>query len=958
MTQDRFKEENILVGFSDIVLIFKRKRLKIIFSTLFCGLAAALYVLGSSPLFMSEATFREKSKTQTETSKSLSLALILGNQEGSENAAISLLKSRKLMEQVIINRGLQAEIRPSGYSFSFFKNIYDNLSVEWAYLTNSMNPSLSDHVDPISIKNIRYDGETPVHLHFLFISDHSFKIMTPNFKEIGIGHLGTAFNGSNFSFTVTQENNENLKGKKFDLKLVSMKVKAQELIKNLQIWSDNSDKSLLKLTFYNPSRKEASAFLNDLMLSYIEYLKVEQKRIGDEQINYLHKRQEEEALKLKQIMEEHALAISSNMTTMESLFLTQQTYTQRLLLIDLELKRLQRSFSEGVVYYDKYADGPDTHVINQILAEIRGYKQQADSIDVALRQMQPEDTIAKNTTFIKQIAEIETIQTNFKEAKNLLAILEQGQSFPADSALIQNPKYNIKDWIQMHQKTLKTGNGEEREDREKKFKAYLLNMLHLFEVEDKLVNGRITHQQNALLDFQGIDLPTADKLYISYSNSLSDIESEILYHQFIIDQMQDKAFEPSSLSSFLIDPVSHDIIVKASDLILRLKDQGNRSQKELDRLKDDLEQQRNFLLMHVKQKLQLLQLREKLYKEKILSLQNTQLDLIHQKVSVLEKHLSDYITNRIENFKQEKFSIEHQQLSLKADMEKMPSKWASEKLIDLHLDMSRKMIEEITKLVESKNISTHLDITQSSPLDKALPPLHPQNSKLIVFALVGSLIGGLLSCGFIVMTTVYKGVPATESNLRMLGCSVAGAVSKNIKLNRDLSDIDLETLRRIIVQLKIYKNRTEGGQSLLLMISKGPDYSHQISLLLSKSGSKVLRIFNDGTIKESEPGLFHYLEGKLSLSLISQGKNYDYIQSEKKPQFFDELLISPRFEHLIQKLKQDYDWIIFVTTYSPCTGEGESLMNLFDHSAVTVDKESIQDLSICFSKERVTFVFS
>src|SRR5262249_41673901 len=149
---------------------------------------------------------------------------------------------------------------------------------------------------------------------------------------------------------------------------------------------------------------------------------------------------------------------------------------------------------------------------------------------------------------------------------------------------------------------------------------------------------------------------------------------------------------------------------------------------------------------HVEQMLKLLKLREELFKEKLFSIQNMQLELIHQKISVLQKHLNAYISSRISNLKQEKSSIELQQQALKQEMGKLPNKWASEQLVELHLEMTQKLIEEIAKLVESKNISTNLDVTQSAPLDKSLSPIHPQSPNLLIFALLGCIGGCALAC--------------------------------------------------------------------------------------------------------------------------------------------------------------------------------------------------------------------
>lgn len=930
--------EKNTITFSDLLLILNRSKFKIGMCAAIFSVTACLIILVSPPMYIAEATFREKSKTQTETSKNLSLALIFGNQEGSENAAISLMKSRKLLERVILQLGWQGEMQKKGISFSWIANGIGNLKAEWDFLSGSMTSSLAEKSSPLVAKEIVYEGEIPINLHIHFNSQGSFKVSDSRGHEIGVGNIDELFKVKQFSFQIISRDGEKIsEGLEYNLKIFPMKVIVEKILKNLQIWSDHNDKSLLRLKFYNQSKAGASLFLNTLMSVYVEYLKSEQQRIVDEQINYLHKRQDVEAQKLKKILEEHAQALSSNMATMESLSLTQQNYTQRLLLIDLELSRLKLAREQGLVYYDRYADGVDTDVINRILGEIREYKQQADTIDIALRQDRTEDMRVKSVVFAKQMDEIQAIQKNSKEAKNILAAIEQGKSFPIEGPLVQNPKYTIKDWIQALQNPLK----ECKDDCEEKFKVYLANMLHLFDVEEKLANERLTHQQNIQPDFQGIDLNTANQLYMGYSKNLNEIEASIVHHEFIIDQMKDQSFEPSSLSSFLTDPVSQDIIIKSSNLILKLKDQMNRSQKELDRIKEDLDQQRTFLLMHVKQMLQLLQLREKLNKEKILGIQNIQLELIHQKISVLEKHLNDYIGSRIANFKQEKHSIEQQRLSLKKEMEKMPNKWASEKLIDLHLEMSQKMIEELSKLVESKNISTRLDVTQSAPLDHALPSIHPQNTNLIIFALLGCIAGSFVYCGFVLLQTVYKGIPATLQNLKSQGGHVVGSLSKKCGANQKLSNTDVETLRFLSIHLSNGRNEKKEGQSLLLMLSTGVDYVEHFLRLLAKNRVKILYLKGN----QQTGGLFDYLEGKADVYDVCKGSDYDTIALGENVGGAYELLTGKHFKDFVQSLRLHYDWIIYASVCTPTSGEGKVLLQVFDHAVVSVTNETIQDIT-------------
>ncbi len=192
--------------------------------------------------------------------------------------------------------------------------------------------------------------------------------------------------------------------------------------------------------------------------------------------------------------------------------------------------------------------------------------------------------------------------------------------------------------------------------------------------------------ENPSLEYQGIDLESAGSLYIDYNKKLNELEARQREYAFLISQMHDPHFEISSLSTVLNDHVSTGMIQKASQLVLDLKDRNNRSDKELEQLKEDLALQRGFLQMHLEQISQLNKLYSKLYEEKIYSLLNVKLELIEQEIAISEKNLQGYIATRMENLKQERSIIENHRKELHLEMAALPKKWAAEKLIEQNLE--------------------------------------------------------------------------------------------------------------------------------------------------------------------------------------------------------------------------------------------------------------------------------
>ena len=98
MPDDHKKEPDFLLSFSDLVRVLKKGKKRIVYTgAVFCCLGI-LYALTRPIEYRSDATFREKGITQSSMSKSLSSFLFNGG-EGNESEAVTLMKSRKLMEQ-------------------------------------------------------------------------------------------------------------------------------------------------------------------------------------------------------------------------------------------------------------------------------------------------------------------------------------------------------------------------------------------------------------------------------------------------------------------------------------------------------------------------------------------------------------------------------------------------------------------------------------------------------------------------------------------------------------------------------------------------------------------------------------------------------------------------------------------------------------------------------------------
>ncbi|MFI5342737.1 MAG: hypothetical protein ACHQUC_00785 [Chlamydiales bacterium] len=945
MERDNKQNEQVPVSLSDCWRLCKRYKRQIFLATGLLALAGAVIALAKPIEYQVEGTFREKSPKSANVNSSLIDLIITGNMSHSlENEAVSILKSQKIIHPVINKMNLQATIARKQDLDSFFNRIKSHSIVEYFLLSRKEYPGLADPHCPLQVDSIVYNLEKPLSFKVVFPDDDQhYHLLGLDDRVVGSGEINIPYLSEELQFTLKCAHQQLDNRSIYVLSFWPLHLMTAKMKKKLQIESDINDKNLLKITFKHRDRHLAAQFINTLMVSYQDYLKKDHDRQAALQLGYLKEKRGETKQHLEELMSKHAAALSEELSSsgfadsgkeMEFMAQSQHEFKERLIFNELEIKRLQNVQMGKCVYYDQYSrNAGDHNIINSVLKEIRELQQQRDALALALKKshlLNPENL---KLAFQQQHAELAEVQLHLREIDEILHAFQYGADLNRASRLYNDPGFLVKAWHQRME-----GQKGNRQEYEAQFHAYLYNLKRLFSVHEKIIKERLTHQQDPSFEYQGIHLNTAQELYLDYSKRLNDLEAKKRENAFLIHQMQDPNFEITSLSTVLSDSVSSEMIQKASHLLLELKDQNNRSDKEQMQLKEELNLERGFLLMHLQQTNQLLLLNQQLVEEKIFSLQNMTLELIHQQISVLEKNLHDYIETRLENLKQERFIIEQQMDQLHQEMAALPKRWANEKLLQQNLEINELMVQEVAKMVESKNISHQLELIQSAPLDAAIAPIHPLSSGVILYSVLGALIGGLLSFSAILGKSLSNGIIASTANLKLMGQHVSGPLSS-------VENANLETLRRLQSFMSDHQ-LADGEQSLLLIEGRGPDYSADLADLFIKKGKKVVRLFLvfDRPAESDQPGLLQYLEGQVSFPVIHRHPLGDYIESGGVTSFSNELLTRDLFSALLMKLKEDYDWIIAVSPALPSSAEAESLTALFPLVAVTIFDETLQQL--------------
>lgn len=966
MNTHQDQENKFFLSIADILSLFRQSKKKILYGALLLGLIGILWALITPIHYQAEGTFREKNMKSNQSLSSSVLQVISGAALVEENSeATSLMTSRKILKEVIEKLNLQANLEAIADRETIPKTIKNNLKLVAAEFSLSPQPVLPDLCCPLTIKTMQYTGELPLKLRIDLKQDQHFEVFDIlNSKQLlGKGKLGKPFEFKELSITlVPTDSTQPISSLSFILNVNSLTKTVNVLSKILKVETSKLDKGLLTFKCKHRQRQLASEIINVLMGSYQAYLKKYQQEMAFNQLDYLSLRQDQLTQNLTDLMKNHADLLAEDLShsgfiesdkEMDFLAKSQYEYKQKLLDNELEIKRLTHIKPNNLAYYDRHSNNEGApEVINSILSEMRSLKQERDSLEIELQKKPLHQEVNLQQSFEQHLNELKEVQEYLKELKDISDQYEKGNAPNPDSKLLNDSRFLLKGWFERLQNMQKDHATHWKETHEN-FQFYLTNLQRLFGVHERILQERLTHQQNPSGEYQGISLELATSLYLEYSKNLVQMEGTIRQNLFFINQIEDPNFELTSLSSGLTDPVSSMMIHKASILVLNLRDQNNQSVREQERIKDELNLQRTFLTLHLKQMVQLMELNKQLMDEKIFALQNVSLELIHQRISLLEKNLQDYLTSRLNNLHQERLLIKRHLESIHSDMALLPRKWVSEQILQQAVITNQRIVEEITKLVESKNISHNLEIIRSAPIDLSIPPVYPELPRVFLLGFLGFMLGGSLGSCFVLVKGLSQGLKVSAENLELMGYHYSGELITPLS-SQPLQGKNFNTLRRLqtyfdtSVRIGTHSSVSREAEILLLIEGQGPDYATDLADLFLKRGCRVLTIdLNFAKEKEKNVlGLLDYLQGAISTPPIQKGGHGDEMAAGGMNHFAIEMLGSPLFNKLIEQLKPHYDWILAVSHALPTSMEAESLLTLFPYAAITLTQEKTNEIDM------------
>ncbi len=389
-------------------------------------------------------------------------------------------------------------------------------------------------------------------------------------------------------------------------------------------------------------------------------------------------------------------------------------------------------------------------------------------------------------------------------------------------------------------------------------------------------------------DLEGIDLEMANRLYLTHADKLNTIEINQRQNNFILEQLKDPYFEISSISGAVQDGVTADIIKRSAHAALELKETDYRSQREQERTRRELAQEREFLIAHLTQTNHLQELQKDFLREKIRYTQEVMLRLIEQELAAADRQLADFVAGRGLQLRQERAAALDTVADIRQQMVQIPKVWASEVLLEQISTTNSKLAEEVSKLVETKNIAHNLEVIQSGPLDYAMTPLAPRPPHVTIISLLGLFTGAFLSTLVILFKELMQGVPASRTNLSEVGLQVTAEIAKRPSK---------ATLKNLFLRLQ-YALCRQKTSVILALTGSGPDYTIKWVDSLQKAGTKALRI---GENELARPNLKEWLKAEYAqyeVVIATSSARADSIEGKMLMDYFDNIAVSIRNERI------------------------------------------------------------
>lgn len=329
---------------------------------------------------------------------------------------------------------------------------------------------------------------------------------------------------------------------------------------------------------------------------------------------------------------------------------------------------------------------------------------------------------------------------------------------------------------------------------------------------------------------------------------------------------------------------------------------------------------------------------------------------IDRQIDATKKVLNENIESSKQNIFREISNVEKDLRQVEKEVQKLPSSQQGLLKIERRFNISQQTYDLFlakrneAKLIKASNVSDILIIDEAK--DVGNPKIGPNNQLNYVMAVFFGLGVPLVYIFFLVLLDNRINTP--EDIERLTDLPLIGLVGKSKK--GDLSTLEQpnsiisESFRNIRTSLQFIfmNNELEGCKTIMVTSSfsgEGKTFNAiNLASVLSIGGKKTAvvgldlrkpKIHKNFEIVENI-GVSTYITGQNTYEEITQSSgydNFDIVASGKIPPNPSEMLISQKMQELMQRLKEDYEYVILDT---PPIGLVSDALNLIKYADATL----------------------
>ncbi len=858
------------ISFSDLRRLYQRVKLQMRKVAWTATVLVTGFLLFQGAKFTTQASFKlGKGKLEQRLPfANLAQTMDLILPEGDSSVSLVLL-SRDVLGRTIQQLGLQATIATNPIAF-----IKKPLHVLFSEFHMPLQETSSFEFQSISSS---CDQEKSFYLHAL--SPNTYEILSLKKESLALGKLHEPISFDAVHLTITKFPTDVSPEKRYPLAIHPLENVVKAFKPLLSIKPAKEDPNVLLLKFTHPDKALGSLFLNTLMQSYQEVLKEENQHMADVQMAYLAKKHKELSAQFDQEMEEHVSYLKKNLGEQGFISLSQEI---------------------------EILTAPKENYLSKLF-DVEFELAHFDNPSLTLAQKDPRPT-----------EQIENVSCELKEATLALDLIKQDRAPTVKQDTLAFLLENVKQTKALFESTHEEGYKTELGYAKERLETYLQDLVSSLTLRKQTLEE--ISSDNFASNFQGIDLPTAKNLHINYNSKLDSLQAELAQLAYLSEHVNKENFNLSSIGNVLSDNVTSNMILKASELELQLKDSLTHSYKEHKRLKDALKSQKHFLYSHLEQVQELKKLQIHLTKEKMHALEQVIVTLLKTEKKLLHEKLFD----------------------LNKQMHDLPSKWYFENKFKFQNDLTQEIMHSLVQVSESKQLSSQLYQADAKPLDRALPPSSPNYPFLFPYSIIAFFLAAFSTYLYYYLKALIKGFPVSAETLQSMGEPYTGHLSSHSNVSfAEIKDTDHETLRLLASSLDTQKNSLVG-----LFLGANSDYSHNIAHILHTRGRKILILecdFRRIPLSEEVPGLWHYLSGLIDYLPLRAHASFDYVPGSCI-HFSPEVFTQENFSSLLQDLKTRYDFVFLISRSPLKSTEALDLLSLVDTAVVSFEREPLEDL--------------